>query len=113
MNFAIFLRSATKRFISSCRASSSGARKIERMYGGRHIGCTRGLDPFAPVLRDAKTFPSKACAAVAPRQTITFGRSLAISASSHGRHAAISAALGFLWMRRFPRGSQLKCFTHS
>ena len=23
----------------------------------------------------------------------------------------ISAALGFWWMRRFPRGSHLKCFT--
>ena len=33
------------------------------------------------------------------------------SASSQGRQAAISREFGFLWMRRLPRGSHLKCFT--
>ena len=55
--------------------------------------------------------PSSACAAVAPRQTSTRGLTSAISVSSHGRHAATSAALGFAWIRRLPRGSHLKCFT--
>ena len=39
------------------------------------------------------------------------GLTSAISVSSQGRHAAISAAFGFLWMRRLPRGSHLKCLT--
>ena len=55
--------------------------------------------------------PSSACAAVAPRQTITRGLVNAISVSSQGRHAAISAPFGLAWMRRLPRGSHLKCFT--
>lgn len=58
-----------------------------------------------------KSRPSRDWAAVAPRQTITLGRMAAISASSQGRQAAISVAFGFLWMRRLPRGSHLKCFT--
>src|SRR5205823_2613799 len=52
-----------------------------------------------------------ACAAVAPRQTITCGLRMAISASSHKRHAAISLRLGFSWSRRFPAARHLKCFT--
>ena len=55
--------------------------------------------------------PRSDCAAVAPRQTMTAGRTASISASSHGRQARISDARGFLWMRRLPRGSQLKCLT--
>ena len=58
-----------------------------------------------------KARPSSACAAVAPRQTITRGLANAISVSSHGRQAAISAPFGLAWMRRLPRGSHLKCFT--
>ena len=44
---------------------------------------------------------------MAPSNTIICGFSAAISASSHGRHASISFALGSLWMRRFPRVSDL------
>ena len=40
--------------------------------------------------------PSSACAAVAPRQMIARGFTSWISVSSHGRHAAISEALGLL-----------------
>src|SRR5262245_50529853 len=58
-----------------------------------------------------KLFPRSAWAAVAPRQTTTFGLTTAISLSSHGRQAAISAALGLARIRRLPRGSHLKCFT--
>jgi hypothetical protein len=58
-----------------------------------------------------KSLPSKAWAAVAPKQMITLGRTSAISASSHGRQALISMAFGLAWMRRFPRGSHLKCLT--
>ena len=32
-------------------------------------------------------------------------------ASSQKRQALISPAFGFWWMRRLPRGSNLKCFT--
>src|SRR5687767_152109 len=55
--------------------------------------------------------PIRALAAVAPRQTRTAGRTMEISESSQGRHAAISLAFGFAWIRRLPRGSHLKCLT--
>src|ERR1041384_2472058 len=57
--------------------------------------------------------PRSAFAAVAPRQTITVGLRIAISAWSHGMHARISPALGVLWRRRSERESRahLKCFT--
>src|SRR5205085_603298 len=51
------------------------------------------------------------CAAVAPSATTIFGLTAAISASSHGKQAAISSELGFEWMRRVPRGTHLKCLT--
>jgi hypothetical protein len=35
----------------------------------------------------------------------------ASSASNHGRQAKTSPSLGFLWMRRLPRSSNLKCLT--
>jgi len=58
-----------------------------------------------------KSLPSKPCAAVDPRQTTIRGRTVRTSASSHGRHAAISLVLGFLWIRMRPLGVHLKCFT--
>jgi hypothetical protein len=79
---------------------------VARMCGAR--GESRSSPRFW-VTRNAR--PSSVCAAVAPRQTMISGLSKAISESSHGRHAAISAPFGFLWMRRLPRGSQLKCLT--
>ena len=42
---------------------------------------------------------------------MTSGCTTASSASSQGRHAAMCSAFGFLWIRRLPRGSKLKCFT--
>ena len=42
---------------------------------------------------------------------MTSGLTTLISASSHGPHALISNEFGFLWMRRFPSRSHLKCFT--
>jgi hypothetical protein len=47
--------------------------------------------------------PRIACAAIAPRQTRISGRTIEISASSHGRQAPIWAIEGFRWSRRFPR----------
>jgi len=67
---------------------------------GAHEDATNS--PRCSVTR--KPRPRSAWAAVAPRQTITEGFSRAISASSQGLQAAISAAPGFLWMRRLPRG---------
>jgi hypothetical protein len=60
-----------------------------------------------------KVRPSRAFAAVAPRQTTTRGPTMASSASSHGRQARISAAFGVLWIRRlaFASFAHLKCFT--
>ena len=50
-------------------------------------------------------------AAVAPRATITFGRSDRTSASSHGWQAVTSPVPGFWWIRRAPRWVNLKCLT--
>ena len=54
--------------------------------GGR--ACPRCVDT-------RKAAPSKDCAAVAPRHTITCGRTASISAMSQGRHATTSVRLGF------------------
>ena len=70
-----------------------------------------GWKYFSAVLGQAKLGPNKAWAAVAPRQTTIRGPTAEISASSHGRQAAISREFGFLWSRILPRGSHLKCFT--
>ena len=55
--------------------------------------------------------PSSDCAAVAPSATTRSGLISASSLSSHQRQAWISPAFGFEWMRRLPRGSNLKCLT--
>ena len=55
--------------------------------------------------------PSTARAAVPPIATTSFGRNRTSSTSSQKRQAWISGASGVLWMRRLPRGSNLKCFT--
>ena len=110
--FATFLRSSTNRCVSSLRVSSSGAR---RMDDGWTVAITFGASgdgttsPRRWLTR--KAAPSRLCAAVAPRQTMTSGFTTAISASSHGRQARISCAFGLAWMRRLPRGSHLKCLT--
>lgn len=52
-------------------------------------------------------------AAVAPRQTTIAGLRARSSASSQGRQALISETRGFLWIRRLPRGSHLKCLTRA
>ena len=48
---------------------------------------------------------------MAPRQTITRGLTSASSVSSQGRQALTSPTVGLAWIRFFPRGSHLKCFT--
>ena len=58
-----------------------------------------------------KRLPNSACPAVAPRQTMIFGRTSSISMCNHGMHAAISEGIGRLCRRRLPRGSHLKCLT--
>ena len=109
---AIRLSSPTKRRNSVLRLSSSGARRIDE---GCTVAITRGAsgeETNAPRRCETlKARPSSACAAVAPRHRITRGLVNAISVSSHGRQAAISAPFGLAWMRRLPRGSHLKCFT--
>src|SRR5256714_13188073 len=101
-----------KRAISARRASSLGARRID---DGCTVAVTSGASGDGTnVARCVDTLnfgPITACAAVEPRQTIARGLMTSTSASSHGRQALISAAFGFLWMRRLPRGSHLKCFT--
>ena len=81
------------------------------MHGRDDQRRERRRHELAALLRHLEGFPSSACAAVAPRQTSTRGLTSAISVSSHGRQAAISPAFGFVWIRRLPRGSHLKCFT--
>ena len=54
--------------------------------------------------------PSSACAAVAPRQTMARGLTSAISVSSQGRHAAISAGVRFLVDAPLPARFPLEVF---
>src|SRR6185369_7287513 len=98
-------KSSVNRFISSCLACSSGARRIE---DGWTVAITRPPSRDNPASEGGKAAilprccvtlkpePSRACAAVAPRQTMTAGLTSAISVSSHGRQAPISLARGFL-----------------
>src|SRR4051794_17898195 len=110
--FQIFFKSSVKRRISSWRASSVGARRID---DGCTVAVTNGArgesTNWARWIETRNFGPITACAAVDPRQMIARGLITATSASSHGRHAVTSAAFGFLWMRRLPRGSHLKCLT--
>jgi hypothetical protein len=55
--------------------------------------------------------PSICRAAVAPSATVIAGFTSSRSCSYHQRHAWISPASGFEWIRRLPRGSNLKCLT--
>ena len=77
-----------KAFICASRALSSGARKID---DGCTVAMTWGASgdsinlPRSRVTR--KSFANKACAALAPRQTNTSGRTSSNSAYSQGRHA--------------------------
>ncbi len=111
-NRATTRRSRTNRFLSRRRLSSSGARRIEEGCTVARIFFASGDDfhfPRSFVTR--KEAPNRPCAAVAPRATTASGTRTSSSASSQGRQAATSRAPGFLWMRRFPDGSHLKCFT--
>ncbi len=91
-----------------CRAS--GARKLGWIV-------TQPIPPSASVIGRPRAppivtaRPSICRAAVAPSATTARGRSSASSRSYHQRHALISPALGFAWMRRLPRCSNLKCLT--
>jgi hypothetical protein len=55
-----------------------------------------------------KLVPRRACAAVAPRQTIRLGLSDSISEWSQGRRARISVSVGFLCSRILPHGFPLE-----
>ena len=110
--FQIFFRSSVNRRISSWRASSVGARRIDDGWTVAVTNGARGDSTNCARWIETRNFgPITACAAVEPRQTMARGLITAISASSQGRQAVISAAFGFLWMRRLPRGSHLKCLT--
>jgi len=81
------------------------------MHRRHDLRCQLELKQPAPLACDAKRRAKSARAAVEPRQTSTPGLTTRNSASSQGRQAAIWRELGFWWMRRFPRGSHLKCLT--
>jgi hypothetical protein len=87
------------------RRSAEGC-KVARVIGAH--GDSK-ISPRERVTR--KAGPSSDRAALAPSTTSASGRSRPISDSSQGLHAVISPALGLAWMRRFPRGVHLKCFT--
>src|SRR4051794_28692828 len=110
--FTATRRSATKSLYSRSRDSSSGWRRSD---DGWTVATTFSANsdsnnfPRSRVTRNDG--PKIAWAAVAPMQTSKPGLTTRSSASSQGRHAAISREFGFLWMRRLPRGSHLKFFT--
>lgn len=97
MCFATTRMSATNSARAARRASGVGARRSDE---GWTVAITTGaISEGSGFPRDCVTrnfFPSSAWAAVAPSRTTTRGRSIAISASSHGLHAFTSASLGFL-----------------
>ena len=86
--------------------------QYRRWMHRRHHERSQGrLQKFAAVLSHAK---------IAPQQSLCRGSAQAYDHLRVQRRnfriqplpaAAISTAFGFLWMRRFPRGSHLKCFT--
>ena len=105
-------RSSTNAENSAWRDSSSCCRRIAEGWIVAVTCSARSESSSSPrccVTR--KSRPRRDCAAVAPRQTMTLGRTTSSSASSHGRHAATSDQLGFWWIRRFPRACHLKCLT--
>jgi hypothetical protein len=65
------------------------------MHGRQHVRCEGGLDELTSLAADPERGAQQGLAAVAPRHTITVGRMSAISASTQGRQAVISARLGF------------------
>ena len=93
----IFFKSSMNRFVSDRRASSLGARRID---DGCTVAVTNGASgEYTNLPRSMLTRnygPMTASAAVEPRQMIARGLMTRISASSHGRHAMISVAFGFL-----------------
>ena len=104
-------RSSTNAAISADRRSS-GARRIEDGWTVAVTSRPSGQSTnWARWRLTRKSRPSRAWAATAPRATTILGWTASISASSHGRQAETSAALGFWWMRRLPRASHLKCLT--
>jgi hypothetical protein len=75
-------------------------------------GPAKGEASIVPRNRDkVSSLSSRLRNAVAPKATVNRGASRAVSLTSHQRHCSISAALGFLWSRRLPSGSFLKCLT--
>src|SRR5438128_3446121 len=100
------------RCISARRCSSLDARRID---DGCTVAVTKGArgegTKVARWVLTRNFGPITACAAVDPRQMMTRGLMRSISAFIHGPQALISVAFGFLWMRRLPRGSHLKCLT--
>ena len=95
-------------------ALSSGSR-MRRMKEGWMV--TKTFSPSSRSITSPRIFmigtalPSSDCAAVAPSATARSGLISANSLSSHQRQAWTSPAFGFEWMRRLPRGSNLKCLT--
>src|SRR5688572_17961655 len=94
--------------IASRLAWASGSLRIDE---GCTVAVTNGATSDGtnrPRSTDTlKAGPITALAAVAPRHTMIRGRTVAISASSHGRQAAISPAFGLACILRFPLGSHL------
>jgi len=109
---AAFARSATSFSYSWLRCAGSGARSTEEGWAVTSVFGQSGEDNQRPrFFRIGNSRRKIDRTAVAPIQIRTFGLTPCISASSHGRHASISRALGFWWIRRFPAALHLKCLT--
>ena len=78
---------------------------------GHDQGGERGVRDLAAVLGDPEVPAEERLGGGPPSKTRTCGSTTPISASSQGRHARMWLRLGLRWIRRFPRASQLKCFT--
>ena len=80
--------------------------------GGGHGGSQRRGKKLTPAFVTRNPRPQQGLGRRRPEAHDDLeGRRHAISASSHGRQAAISTELGFWWIRFLPRGTHLKCLT--
>jgi hypothetical protein len=81
--------------LGSSRCIVGGAENRRRVNRRKNSRRQRGSHEPSALATHPDDRPSSAWAAVAPRPTRTSGFTIRISASSQGRHAAISTEFGF------------------
>jgi hypothetical protein len=98
-------------FLLMAGAFARSAKNGRRMYRSHQVRCKRGINQLATMLGYAEVSAQqglrRGCA-----ETHDYFRFQRGDFRVEPEPAAfISLAFGVLWMRRFPRGAHLKCFT--